>query len=411
MNTNNLMRLAQETRKKLLEQVGSRLSFVLNADTLLLREKTEQIKQLREELNRTPKEQIIEKVAYTWFNRLMALRFMDANDYQPLGLRIITPKDGFTIPELLDEAKKGNIPNELKINRKRVFDLLDNRILSSNPQNEAYKELLIAACNHLNSVLPFLFERINDYTEILLPEDLTSDFSVVTDIRNGMLKEDCKNVEIIGWLYQFYISEEKDRLINAKKKYKSFEIPYVTQLFTPKWIVKYLVNNTLGQFWNEARPRTNIVQNLEFYIRPENVKQIQNRQIQSPEEITFLDPCVGSAHILCYAFEILYKIYEEEGYSNSDIAELIITKNLFGIDIDDRAAQLAGFALMMKGRQYDHRFLKKGVNPNIIALQDFDNYPKFKKSKIYGSLINLSQKEADEISIDNDSLFSQRQNF
>ena len=163
MNTNHLKKFAQEARRKLLEQVGAKLTFVLTTDSAELREKTEQLKQLRQELGRTTKEQLIEKVAYTWFNRLMALRFMDANDYQPLGIRIITPKDGYTIPELLDEAKRGNIPDELKINRQKLYDLLDNRIPSKNPQNEAFKELLIAVCNHLNTTFPFLFEKINDY--------------------------------------------------------------------------------------------------------------------------------------------------------------------------------------------------------------------------------------------------------
>ena len=409
MNTNNLKRFAQETRRKLLEQVDARLTFILNADTVLLREKTDQIKQLREELSKTPKAQLIEKVAYTWFNRFMALRFMDANDYQPLGIKIITPKDGNTISELLDEAKKGNIPAELKVNQKRVFDLLDNRILSSNPQNEAFKELLIAACNHLSSVLPFLFERINDYTELLLPEDLTSDFSIVTDVREGMPIKDCVNVEIIGWLYQFYISEEKDRLINAKKVYKSFEIAPVTQLFTPKWIVQYMVDNTLGQLWKEARPKTNITKDLEFYIKPENEAIIPRREVKSPEEITFFDPCVGSAHILCYAFDVFFKIYEEEGYSISEIPEHIIGKNLYGIDIDDRAAQLACFALMMKGRQYDRRFLKKGIHLNITSFQNIESHPKFLNAKTLGSLINIDKSEVDKIVIDSSSIFAEQQ--
>ena len=220
MNTNHIKRFAQEARRKLLEQVGAKLNFVLNTDSAELREKTEQLKQLRQELSRTSKEQLIEMVAYTWFNRLMALRFMDVNDYQPLGIRIVTPKDGFTIPELLDEAKRGNIPEELKINRQKIYDLLDNRIPSKNPQNEAFKELLIAVCNHLNTTFPFLFEKINDYTELLLPDDLTSDFSIVKNVRDGMLIEDCKNVEIIGWLYQFYISEKKDEVFASKSKVK-----------------------------------------------------------------------------------------------------------------------------------------------------------------------------------------------
>jgi len=370
MNTNNLKRFAQETRRKLLEQVSSRLTFILNADTVLLREKTDQIKQLREELNRTPKEQLIEKVAYTWFNRLMALRFMDANDYQPLGLRIITPKDGYTIPELLDEAKKGNISEELRVDSKRVFALLYNEIPSSNPQNEAYKELLIAACNHLNSVLPFLFERINDYTELLLPEDLTSDFSVVTDIRNGMIIEDCRFVEIIGWLYQFYISEKKDEVFATKAKIKKEDIPAATQLFTPRWIVEYMVQNTLGKLWLQNRPNSRLREFMPYFIESEPNDIIDSLKIVSPEEIRLADPASGSGHILVYSFDLFTKIYEEEGYNSVDIPKLIIEKNLFGFEIDDRAAQLSGFSLMMKAREYNRKAFKYEILPNIICFKD-----------------------------------------
>lgn len=409
MNTNNLKQFAQEARRKLLEQVGAKLSFVLNADSAILREQAEQVQQLRLALDHSTKEQLIEKVAYTWFNRLMALRFMDTNDYQPIGIRIITPKDGYSIPEILDEAKRGSIPDELKVNRQKIYDLLDGRIPSTNPQNEAFKSLLIASCNHLNTVFPFLFERINDYTELLLPEDLTSDFSIVADIREGMPNEECINVEIIGWLYQFYISEEKDRLINAKKRYQSFEIAPVTQLFTPKWIVQYMVDNTLGQYWKEARPNTNVLKDLEFYIKPENEAIIPKRDIKSPEDVTFLDPCVGSAHILCYAFDVFYKIYEEEGYNLSEISELIITKNLFGIDIDDRAVQLSCFALMMKGRQNNRRFFRKGIVPNIIALQNFQAHPKFENATTFGSLIKIESNEIEEFKIEENSIFSEQQ--
>jgi len=409
MNTNQLKKFAQETRRKLLEQVGAKLSFVLTTDSAELREKTEQLKQLREELTITTKDQLIEKVAYVWFNRLMALRFMDANDYQPLGIRIITPKDGYTIPELLDEAKRGNIPEELKVNRQKIFDLLDNKIPSSNPQNEGFKELLIAACNYLQTTFPFLFEKINDYTEILLPDDLTSDFSIVNMVRDGMLIEDCKDVEIIGWLYQFYISEEKERLINAKSIYEPHEIAPVTQLFTPKWIVQYMVDNTLGQFWKECRPNSNIINELDFYIKPKGEGNLPKREVKSPEEITLFDPCVGSAHILCYAFDIFYKIYREEGYNDSEIAEHILTKNLFGLDIDDRAAQLAGFALMMKGRQYNRRFLRNNIIPNITAFQNIESHPTFENSKTFGSLIKITQHEVDEIEVDENSIFSEQQ--
>lgn len=409
MNTNALKKFAQEARRKLIEQVGAKLDYVLSADTPELREKATQVRKLKEELNRSTKEQVVEKVAYTWFNRLMALRFMDANDYQPIGVRVVSPQGDFTTPELLNEAKQGNIPAELNMDNNWVLDVLNGKIPSSNPQNEAYKALLIAACNHLHSVLPFLFERINDYTELLLPDDLTSEFSIVHDLLQGMSEDDCQEVEIIGWLYQFYISERKDELINAKKRYKADEIAPVTQLFTPRWIVEYMVDNSLGQLWKEARPNTNLCDGLKFYIKPQNPELIPQRKVSSPEDITFFDPCVGSAHVLCYAFDLFYKIYEEEGYNPSEIPALILRKNLYGIDIDDRATQLAGFALMMKGRSHNRRFLQKAVQPNITAFQNIESHPKFENAKVLGSLIKISPAEVEEIQIDETSLFADEQ--
>lgn len=370
MNTNHLKKFAQEARRKLLEQVGAKLTFVLTTDSAVLREKTEQLKQLRQELGRTTKEQLIEKVAYTWFNRLMALRFMDVNDYQPLGIRIITPKDGYTIPEVLDEAKRGNIPKELKVNRQKIYDLLDNKIPSTNPQNEAYKELLIAACNHLNTTFPFLFEKINDYTELLLPDDLTSDFSIVKDVKDGMLIEDCANVEIIGWLYQFYISEKKDEVFASKSKVKKEDIPAATQLFTPRWIVEYMVQNTVGKLWLQNRPKSRLREHMKYFIESASLEAEDYLKINSPEEIKFLDPASGSGHILVYAFDLFTKIYEEEGYNISEIPKLIIEKNLFGYEIDERAGQLAGIAIMMKAREYQHRAFRQEFKPNILCYKD-----------------------------------------
>lgn len=409
MNTNRLKRFAQEARKKLIEQVGAKLEYVLHTDTAELREKAMQVKALKEELARTSKEQLTEKVAYTWFNRLIALRFMDVNNYQPLDIRVISPKEGYTFPELLDEAKQGHISDELKVNAQQVYDLLDGRVPSANPQNEAYKVLLIAACNHLHTVLPFLFERINDYTELLLPDDLTSEFSVVHDVREGMATEDCQQVEIIGWLYQFYISEENDRLISSKKAYKKHELAPASQLFTPKWIVQYMVDNTLGHLWAETNPSTSVINDLEFYIKPVNLEQLQPRQGKGIEDIKFFDPCVGSGHILAYAFDVFYKIYEEQGYSPSEIPELIITKNLYGTDIDERAAQLASFVLIMKGRQHYRRFLRRSIAPNIAYFQDFSFDSKFKNASTLGSLIKVEPEEVDNIQVDETSLFGEKQ--
>jgi len=370
MNTNNLKRFAPEARRKLLEQVGAKLNYVLTADSSLLREHSEAVKQLTKLVSPATKEQLIEKVAYTWFNRLMALRFMDANDYQPIGVRVISPKEGYMTPEILDEAKRGNIPEELKLNRQKVFDLLDGKIVSNNPQNEAYKLLLIAACNHLNTVFPFLFERINDYTELLMPDDLTSDFSIVTTVREGMPVEDCSNVEIIGWLYQFYISEKKDEVFASNEKVKKEDIPAATQLFTPRWIVEYMVQNTLGKLWLQNRPNSRLRDYMPYFIESASLTSEDYLKISSPEDIRFLDPASGSGHILVYAFDLFTKIYEEEGYNTSDIPKLIIEKNLNGFEIDERAAQLSGLALMMKAREYQRRALRKEIQPNVLCFQD-----------------------------------------
>lgn len=413
MNTNTLKKFAQETRRKLMQQVAAKLDFVTNNDTPELREKAEQVRKLKEEINAIGKEQVVEKVAYTWFNRFMALRFMDANDYQPLGVRVLSPLPGQTTPEILNQAKQGDIPAELKLKPQKILDLLDGRTPSANPQNEAYKELLIASCNHLHAVLPFLFERINDYTELLLPDDLTSEFSIVYDVVQGMTEADCQEVEIIGWLYQFYISEWNDELISSKKKYDKNELAPASQLFTPKWIVQYMVDNTLGQLWSEMQPNTKVTSELEFYIKPAYKEQLKPRTKKSIEEITFFEPCTGSGHILSYAFDVYYKIYEEEGYNPAEIPELIITKNLFGVDIDQRAAQLASFVLIMKGRQKHRRFLRtvesKKITPNIHFYQDFEFDEKFKNATALGSLIRVESEDLKALKVDKNSLFGERQ--
>jgi hypothetical protein len=372
MNTNALKKFAQETRRKLLEQVGAKLEYVLHTDTPELREKADQVQKLKEAIQRTSKEQIIDKVTYTWFNRFMALRFMDANDYQPIGIRVLTPKDGFTLPELLDEAKQGHIPEELSVKNQRIYDLLDGKIPSTNAQNEAYKDLLIGACNHLNKVFPFLFERINDYTELLLPDDLTSELSILQDIRDGMSIEDCAEVEVIGWLYQFYISEKKDEVFASKSAVKKEDIPAATQLFTPRWIVEYMVQNTVGKLWLQNKPNSKLREHMPYFIESPSVTNENYLKLNSIEELTLLDQACGSGHILVYGFDLLYKIYEEEGYNTNEIPELIIKNNLFGFEIDERASQLAGMALMMKARSYNRRFFRKEVEPTILCYKDLE---------------------------------------
>jgi len=370
MNTNQLKRFAQEARIKLLDQIGAKLEKVLTSDSVVLREKAGHLKKLQEAINKTSKTDVIDTVAYTWFNRFVALRFMDVNGYEPLGTSIVSPiKDG-TLPAILQEAKQGNIPEELPVQQQRIYDVLDGRIPSTDAQNEAYAALLVGACNHLNQILPFLFEKIDDYAELLLPDDLISQFSILQDVRNGMSAEDCTEVEIIGWLYQFYISEKKDEVFASKGKVKKEDIPAATQLFTPRWIVEYMVQNTVGKLWLQNNPQSKLREHMPYFIESPSVTTDDYLKIDSVEDITLLDQACGSGHILVYGFELLSKIYEEQGYNESEIPKLIIEKNLHGFEIDTRAAQLAGLALMLKARQYYRRVFKKDITPNIICYQD-----------------------------------------
>ena len=371
MNTNQLKRFAKEARIKLIDQVGRKLEFVLNHDTAELRGKEKEIVQLKQKIQQIGQVQVIEMVAYTWFNRLMALRFMDANGYSVP--KVVTPLPEMTNPEILQNALGGNIEIDLKLDRQRLNDLLDGRSAFADAQTEAYKMLLIAVCNQWNASMPFMFERISDYSELLLPDDLLSDYSIVADIRNGMNDEDCQQEEIIGWLYQFYISDKKDEVFNGLKnniKITAENIPAATQLFTPRWIVRYMVENTLGKIWLTLKPNSKLREHMPYYIEtPEgNKPEPLPEGIKSVTDITFLDPCQGSGHVLVYAFDLFTKIYEEEGHNTNEIPALILQHNLFGIDIDPRAAQLAAFALTMKARSYYSRFLRKPVQPQVIAL-------------------------------------------
>jgi len=373
MNTNNLKRFAREARIKLIDQVGRKLEFVLNnTDPVFIDTNATQIQSLKNKIQALGKEQVVDTVAYTWFNRLMALRFIDANGYT--SPKAVTPVVGKS-PEILQNALSGQIDENLKINRQRLNDLLDGKLVIADAQTEAYKMLLIASCNQWHTAMPFMFERISDYTELLLPDDLLSENSIITDIRNGMSDDDCGQEELIGWLYQFYIADKKDDVFEGLKKnikITAENIPAATQLFTPRWIVRYMVDNTLGKLWLTLKPNSKLRQFMPYYIEaPEgNAPAPLPEGIKGVTDITFLDPCQGSGHVLVYAFDLFTKIYEEEGYNTNEIPALILEHNLFGIDIDERAAQLAAFALTMKARSYFSRFLRKPVQPNVIALEN-----------------------------------------
>ncbi len=377
MNLSSLKNFAPAVRKQLIEAVGRKLDFVLTGDTPDLRALAPQVKALclEAQSNRVG---LIDRVAYTWFNRFAALRFLDARGWHPFRTRVLTPATpGETQPEILRATRDGALPPELTAftNPSRLNDLLDGRIPSADPQGEVYRHLVLAACRFYHKLMPFLFEPLNDETELLLPDDLLTEHSVAHGFRSEIADEDCgdqerANVEILGWLYQFYISEKKDQVMARKSAVPTEDIPAVTQLFTPHWIVRYLVENSLGRLWLLNRPNSKLREQMPYYI--EGDQETDFLKINKPEEIRLLDPASGSGHMLTYAFDLLALIYEEEGYAPADIPGLVLENNLHGVEICPRAAQLAELALVFKARGKSRRFFQadKLVKPQITALEN-----------------------------------------
>ena len=321
-------------------------------------------------------EQSIDYIAYSWFNRLCAIRYMECKGLLDHGRRVLSSADGSAgLPQILEECLDIDLPG---LNASRVAELK----LDGNKDEELYRELLLAQCHALNQVMPLLFEQVSDESELLLPDNLTKTDSLIRDLVSSIPEEDWSDVQIIGWLYQFYISEKKDQVIG--KVVKSEDIPAATQLFTPNWIVKYLVQNSVGRLWMMAQPESTLASEWEYYIQPAEQSDEVNAQLKqmidvrisedgdslNPESITVLDPACGSGHILVEAYDCLKAIYLERGYRSRDIPRLILENNLYGIDIDTRAAQLASFALLMKAREDDRRLFSNPPKLNIIALQD-----------------------------------------
>ena len=324
-------------------------------------------KLLEERVRRNGFDQTMEAMAYTWFNRLVAIRFMELHGYLDHGYRVLSHPDGKPTPELLEhaDAEQVSMPG---LKRDRIIDLKQ----AGNKDSELYRLLLTAQCNALNAAMPFLFERIDDETELLLPDNLLHSDSLIRKLVSEIDEKDWKEVEIIGWLYQFYIAEKHDKVIG--EVVANEDIPAATQLFTPNWIVKYLVQNTLGRQWLATYPKSALRQKMEYYIEPAEQTQEVQDQLRAitpaslnPEELTLLDPACGSGHILVEAYDLFKLIYEERGYRAKEIPALILHKNLFGLEIDDRAAQLAAFALMMKARADDRRIFDNDVKPNVMA--------------------------------------------
>lgn len=454
MNKNAIKKFATEARRELISRVSQRaLKYGIsdkevgnpNDDSvgghLLSSTEKKQRAALIAQIKEKGYEQVMEEVAYTWFNRFSALRFMEVNGYLPSHVRVFTNEENNFKPQIISEA----IHLELDgLDMEKVYAYKE-----ANDNDELYKYLLITQCNALNSVLPGMFQKIADYTELLFPDNLLREGSVIQQMIELITEDDWKDaVQIIGWLYQYYNSEKKDDVFAALKKNVKItkeNIPAATQLFTPDWIVRYMVENSLGRLWLEGHPDVKeqllpTEEEQSAYAAgnrdPEDAKwhyyleeaeqepevQAQLAEIRkeyatlTPDQLKVIDPCSGSGHILAYMFDVLMKIYESYGYTTREAVASIVENNLYGLDIDDRAAQLAYFAVMMKARQYDRRFFSRGIQPHVYAIAESNHVDSFaldyfcngdaklKKAmdtiiselhdaKEYGSIITVSQQD------------------
>ena len=393
-----------------------------SADTLNGRLLTAEEKSQRQELIKQIKEkgykQVMEEVAYTWFNRFIALRFMEVNNYLPSHIRVFSDASGAFKPEILNDVLHLDLPG---LDSGKVAEYIE-----SNDTEALYRYLLLTQCNALNSALPNMFERMGGYTEMLLPNNILRQDSVLGHMISDIPEEDWQDaVQIIGWLYQYYNTELKDDTFAQLKKNVKItkeRIPAATQLFTPDWIVRYMVENSLGRLWLEGHPNAELHDGWKYYLdeaeqEPDVEAQLAKLREEyttiKPEEIKVIDPCMGSGHILVYAFDVLMQIYTSAGWDQREAAQSILKNNLYGLDIDDRAAQLAYFAVMMKARQYDRRLLTRGIQSNVYSIREsngiqtmtieyfHNNDPKLKAdiesivtemrdAKEYGSILNIT---------------------
>ena len=322
-------------------------------------------------------EQVMEEAAYTWFNRFIALRYMEVNRYLPSRIRVFTNEAGEFDPEILKRVDELDFIGEQE--QQQVYDFIEN-----SDRDGLFKFLIIAQCNALHDLLPAMFEEISDYTELLFPPNLLLANSVLADMVNTIPEEDWRDqVQIIGWLYQYYIAEPKDERINAHKKYKREDVPFVTQLFTSDWIVRFMVENSLGRLWYEGHPDEAMKSAWKYYLdeaEQEAEVQTQLDEIKKeyaaikPEEIKIIDPSMGSGHVLVYAFDVLMQIYLSQGWREREAAKSIVENNLYGIDIDERAYQLAYFAVMMKARSYSRNILKEDVTDHLCVIRESNHF-------------------------------------
>ena len=431
MNKNAIQKFAIWARNELIAQVSQRAYQYgidesgfgdASADTLNGRLLTAEEKSQRQELIGRIKEkgyqQVMEEVAYTWFNRFIALRFLEVNNYLPSHIRVFSDASGAFKPEILNDVLHLDLPG---LDSGKVAEYIE-----SNDTEALYRYLLLTQCNALNSALPVMFERMGGYTEMLLPNNILRQDSVLGHMVSDIPEEDWQDaVQIIGWLYQYYNTELKDDTFAQLKKNVKItkeRIPAATQLFTPDWIVRYMVENSLGRLWLEGHPNAELHDGWKYYLdeakqEPDVEDQLAKLREEyktiKPEEIKVIDPCMGSGHILVYAFDVLMQIYTSAGWDQREAAQSILKNNLYGLDIDDRAAQLAYFAVMMKARQYDRRLLSRGIQPNIYSIRESNgiqtmtieyfhkNDPKLnadiesivtemRDAKEYGSILNIT---------------------
>ncbi|MCF8035327.1 MAG: BREX-1 system adenine-specific DNA-methyltransferase PglX [Desulfobacteraceae bacterium] len=386
MDTSKIKAYAPKARNDFIEAVTQRanrfgifgdehieeISFKGDVAMIGDRAVTQKEGELREKLVQRVQSQgfdmMIRSMAYTWFNRFVALRYMELHDYLDHGLRVLSHPNGSDVPEIVSRAADVDLPG---LDKDKVLELR----LAGNRDNELYRMIIVAQCNALHQAMPFLFEPIDSETELLLPDNLLHSDSPIRKLVTELDESLWQDVEIIGWIYQFYISEKKSEVIG--KTVKSEDIPAATQLFTPNWIVKYMTQNTLGRMWLATYPDSPLRSRMDFYIEPAEQEPEVQKQLDAitpntlnPEEITFMDPACGSGHILVEAYDIFKQIYQERGYRTRDIPSLILKNNLFGLEIDDRAAQLAGFAVLMRARADDRNIFSRNRTPlNIMSIQ------------------------------------------
>lgn len=315
-------------------------------------------------------EMIMEEAAYTWFNRFIALRFMEVNGYLPSHTRVFSDDSGKFNPQIIREATTLSIQG---LDRIKVSDMIQNH------QTEAlFKYLIILQCNELSGPIPEMFEKISDYSELLFPNGLLKRDSIIAKMVEDIPEEDWKEqIQIIGWMYQFYISKKKDAVFASKKTITKDTIAAVTQLFTPDWIVRYMAENSIGRIWLESYPDSDLRKEFKYYVQEAEQPETVQKKLESirykdvdPKNIKVIEPCCGSGHILVYCFDVLYKLYIEKGYSKKDIPSLILENNLTGLDVDRRASQLAAFSLIMKARSYDPGFFRRNIHPKVYEFQD-----------------------------------------